>query len=578
MSEQPALTFGELLRQLRAASRLTQEELAEAAQVSARSVSDLERGVNRTARKVTAELLAQVLGLTGQSRELFVAAARGFGPAEDVLIALRSLPGADGLPASGRQAGRPASQWAMTESPYRGMRAFGEQHEEMFGGREAAAAQVLERLARLAAGAGTLEVSGVSGAGKTSLLQAGVLPQIRRAGLAAAPAAASWPCLVFSPGYDPLAELAVRVAPLIGVDAPVLRDRLAEVPAGFALPARQAAPDGRLLLVIDQCEQLFTLCESGAWRQAFVAALQAASAPPHPGALVVLVVRADFEARLADFPELGTAVQDRYLLTAMTARQLQLAITRPAEAVGARVDDDLVQVLLAEVRERRGAVAASGGQAGAGVLPLLSHALDQAWRTRAGPMLSLADYERTGGIQGAVAVSAQRGYDQLTPTQQEAARQVFTRLTAAGEDGTDTAARTARADLIAGRDAAGVKDVEVVLETFTAERLLTLDAATVEITHEALLTAWPLLRDTWLTDARADRAARTRLSASAAEWTAANRDAAYLYHGSRLDAAVATSARIEADPRHAPLSQAETDFLGASRRSGRRRPVSSRPR
>ena len=83
---------------------------------------------------------------------------------------------------------------------------------------------------------------------------------------------------------------------------------------------------------------------------------------------------------------------------------------------------------------------------------MLSHALDQAWRTRAGHALTLADYERTGGIEGAVAVSAQRAYERLTPAQQQVTRRVFTRLISTNGDGSDTATRVARSDLVAGED------------------------------------------------------------------------------------------------------------------------------
>ena len=333
-----------------------------------------------------------------------------------------------------------------------------------------------------------------------------------------------------------------------------------------------------MLLVVDQCEQLFTLCETASGREAFIVALHAAATSDDtgqgPAALVVLVVRADFEARLADYPLLIPAVQDRYLVTAMTERQLRLAITQPAAAAGSRVEDDLAEVLLAEVRARADRPSPGGqpaGMAGAGVLPLLSHALDQAWRTRTGHALTLADYERTGGIEGAVAASAQRAYERLTPLRQQAARQVFTRLIATSGDGTDTAARVARSDLSAGKDPAGAGDVETVLEEFAAARLLTLDAGTVEISHEALLTAWPLLSDTWPADTRADRIIRTRLHAATEEWTRSSRDPAYLYGGSRLEAAATAAAWIGTDPRHASLSQAEKDFLDASQRADQRR-------
>ena len=114
------------------------------------------------------------------------------------------------------------------------------------------------------------------------------------------------------------------------------------------------------------------------------------------------------------------------------------------------------------------------GTFGAGVLPLLSHALDQAWQYRTGQAVTLADYERVGGIEGAVAASAQRAYDGLTPAQQAAARQVFTRLTATSSDGLDTADRVTRTELTEGKSPADVGDVEHVLEAFAAERLLTL--------------------------------------------------------------------------------------------------------
>jgi WD40 repeat protein len=485
-----------------------------------------------------------------------------------------------------------ASVSGVVDSPYRGLSAFEEQDAAFFFGREAAATQVLERMSRLLQGLGLLVVSGVSGAGKSSLLRAGVLPRIRGAGLASAPGSAAWPCLVFTPTRAPLDELAVRVAVLAGADAATVRRGLDTDPDGFALTSRQAAltrppgpagdPEGpvpgrhqlqrrRLLLVVDQFEQLFTQCADEGQRRAFITALHAAaSAGQGPdqasAALVVLGVRADFEARCADYPQLSGAVQDRYLVTSMTERQLRMAITEPARKAGSRVDVDLVEVLLADVRARQ------PGAAGAGVLPLLSHALDQAWRSRTGEALTLADYERTGGIEGAVADSAQRAYDHLTPGQQAAARQVFTRLTAISTLGIDTADRATRSELAEGKSAAEARDVEAVLEAFAAERLLTLAADSVEISHEVLPSAWPLLRDTWLAETHADRIVRTRLHNVAAEWTRHSHDPSYLYSGSLLQAATETAARVSADPtRYPPLSQAERDFLQASDRGRRRR-------
>ncbi|WP_189164618.1 nSTAND1 domain-containing NTPase, partial [Sphaerisporangium melleum] len=458
------------------------------------------------------------------------------------------------------------------DSPYRGLNAFQERDAAYFFGREQVTGELMTRLSRQAAAGGLLMVSGVSGAGKSSVLRAGILPRLRGSGLDGASHAAHWPCLLFTPTRTPLEELAVRIAGLAGTDAGAVRHALAQDPAGFALTARQAAlhagaapglpaptlsaahppapepatPEAdrqrRLVLLIDQFEQLFTQCADDGRRAAFITALHAAATVGHgpdrtPAALVVLVVRADFEARCADYPLLAQAVQDRYLLTAMTERQLRLAITEPARQAGSQVEDDLAQTLLREIRTRRPASpgppsTAAGG--GAGTLPLLSHALDQAWRHRTGRLLTLADYERTGGIEGAVADSAQRVYDGLTPAQQDLTRQIFLRLTTTGSDGTDTADRVPRAALTDGRPPAHVAEVAAVLEAFAAERLLTLAADTVEISHEVLLRAWPLLREEWLAQTHADRLLHTRLRAAAAEW-APTRDPSYLYTGSLLE-------------------------------------------
>src|SRR6476661_3771905 len=316
-TEQPAPSFAGLVRQLRTEAKLTQEELAASAGVSPRSVSNLERGINRTAHKDTAELLAGALGLTGPTKDLFVAAARGNVPPAQVQAAV----------AADSSGWRPG---AVTVSPYPGLRVFGAQDAGWFFGREAVTLALLDRLSHLLSGVSLLVVSGASGAGKSSLLNAGVLPRVREAGLPAVPGASSWPCARCTPTRAPLDELALRIAPLARVDAAAVRRGLAVDPEGFALTARQAALSGvpdplaqdaaeprRLLLVVDQLEELFTQCADQEQRRAFVTALHAAATVRHypgqtPAALVVLGMRADVEARCADYPELTEPVQDRY--------------------------------------------------------------------------------------------------------------------------------------------------------------------------------------------------------------------------------------------------------------------------
>ncbi len=171
MSQQPAVGFAGLLRQLRGEAKLTQEELAEAARLSPRSVSDLERGVNRTAHKDTAELLAGALGLAEPVRGLFVAAARGRAPAADVLAAMRGA-----SPAPEGSAARGGPVWA--GCPYLGLVPFHEQDARIFYGRRELADQLVRRLSGQLDGTGILLVAGESGAGKSSLLRAGLMPRL----------------------------------------------------------------------------------------------------------------------------------------------------------------------------------------------------------------------------------------------------------------------------------------------------------------------------------------------------------------------------------------------------------------
>ena len=214
VTEQPEISFAGLLRQLRAVALLTQEELAEAARLSPRSVSDLERGVNRTARKDTAGLLADALGLAGPARGLFVAAALGRGPAQDVLAAR------DGsTPGPAQRAGR----WARG-CPYRGLLPFGEADAEVFYGRE----RLAVKLAARAAIGGLVVVTGASGSGKSSLLRAGLLPILARG--QQVPGSDRWPRIVMTPTKDPLTELATQLAAVGGPDALAVGDQLARHP------------------------------------------------------------------------------------------------------------------------------------------------------------------------------------------------------------------------------------------------------------------------------------------------------------------------------------------------------------
>jgi len=582
MAERDVLGFAELLRQLRAEAMLTQEELAESAGLSPRSVSDLERGIHRTARKDTAELLAGALGLAEPARAVFVAAALGRIPAAEVLTAVRGEAGAasDG-PAAGGSLVWPGC-------PYLGLVPFDERDARVFYGRGEPVAQLGQRLAGRLDGAGLLVVAGKSGAGKSSLLYAGLMPRLAAGALGAG--SERWPRRVIQPTGQPLRELAMTLAEVAGADpVSVYRSLLAapgEAPMLVELAVRTAAgrspapgPGGpadvppRLVLMVDQFEELFTPAGDAeadrAEREGFIAALHAAATVPAgpqkcPAALVVAAVRADYLGHLIADPALKTWV-DAGLFTVgpMSEAELRLAITGPAAEAGLTVEPDLVEAVIADLRD------GAGGGLGSGVLPLMSQAMAATWEYREGSKLTLRGYRRAGGVTDAVDRSAQAAYDALTSRQQDATRQVFTQLTVITSDGKLARRRCRRADLCSpGSPMAAATDA--VIDVFSARRLLVLGEDSVEISHDALLQAWKQLRE-WLEDDQLDRVLYGQVITDAAAWDVNSRDASYLYRTGRLAAIDAATTRWQSAITRFPLLPATAQaFLDAAHRAARR--------
>src|ERR1700722_13443067 len=576
MGEHPALGFGGLLRQLRAEAGLTQEELAEAASLSPRSVSDLERGINRTARKDTAELRAAARGVAEPVRPLFVAAAHGRAPAEDVLAALHE--------AAAPEATAPAGP-AWPGGPYLGLVPFEEREAQLFYGRDELTDQLVRRLAERLRDAGMLLVAGGSGSGKSSLLRAGLMPRLC--------AGERWPRRVIRPTASPLRELAMHLAEMAGADpvsvygslsaapdeAPMLAGQAARTAAGRGAdqgpggPADAAPP--RLVLVVDQFEELFIAGEDSEIdpleRKAFITALHAAATIPAgpgrlPPALVVLAVRADYLGRLIAYPPLKAALDaGPFTVGPMSEAELRLAVTGPAAEADLVVEPAVVEAVIAELRDESG----GGLGLGSGVLPLMSQAMAATWERREGNELSVRGYRRAGGVADAVNRGAQAAYDALTPSQQDAARLVFTQLTVITPDGRFARRRCRRADLSSpGTPMAA--DVDAVIGVFSARRLLVLGEDSVEIAHDALLQAWKQLRD-WLGDDQLDRALYGQVVTDAAAWEGYGRDPASLYRPGRLVTIDAAAARWRgAAARYLPLPASGEAFLGAAHRAARR--------
>ena len=447
---------------------------------------------------------------------------------------------------------------ATAPAPYRGLASFQPEDAPWFFGREAITARLV-RLATEASAPGVpLTVVGPSGSGKSSLLRAGLIPALPgrpQAGLA-----------LFTPGATPLGELArqlarLRIAPIEGTIAagatadPAGSDPAGPDPAGPgpASPAglgdlaessrieaalrRDPGDAARLIpgtggpglvIVVDQFEEIFTACQDEVERHHFITAICALAGP----AIVVLALRADFYDRALRYPELAGALQERQVVVVpMTRQEVRSAIVEPARLARLDVADGLVELLLSDLAPRSpdGGLTGAGHEAGA--LPLLSHALLTTWSRRHGGRLTVADYEASGGIRHAIARTADEVYEALNEEQRDIARRLFLRLVYVADDAPETRSSVRLDELRDWPDEAASPGE--VLDRFVAERLITVDADTAQITHEALLTAWPLLR-TWIDASREDLRIRRRLSDAARIWDEAGRDPAALLRGGQL--------------------------------------------
>ncbi|HEY3184297.1 MAG TPA: TIR domain-containing protein [Gaiellaceae bacterium] len=434
------------------------------------------------------------------------------------------------------------------EPPYRGLQVFDEEHADLFFGRESDVQRLLEKLK----GTRFLAVLGDSGSGKSSLVRAGLVPALRRGALSGSD---SWQIGLFRPGPHPLEALAARLLRLGGDGAMQstldgLRGdaRTLHLAASAALADEDA--DARLVLVVDQFEELFTLCLDEDERSAFLANLLHAASIPGGRTVVVLAMRADFYHRCGAYPELAQQLASQYLVSPLGDEGLLRAIEEPARRTGLELEPGLVATIVEDV----------AGQPGS--LPLLEHALLELWERRRGAMLTLEGYRESGGVQGALAKRADEVLESLAPSEQEVARRTFLRLTQPGEGTEDTRRRAGRTELEGGT---GDASVDPVLRVLVDARLLTtsrddaLGGEVVEVAHEALIRGWPQLRQ-WVDASRADLRIHRRLTEAAQEWARHRREEAALYRGARL--AEALEWQAENDD---ALNYFEREFLEASR-------------
>ncbi|TAH50753.1 MAG: hypothetical protein EYC68_13030 [Chloroflexota bacterium] len=452
------------------------------------------------------------------------------------------------------------------EPPFKGLQYFDERDADLFFGREALTAKLV---ARLRESKFLAVVVGASGSGKSSVVRAGMLPALRRM------TDENWRIHVITPTAHPLMALATELTREVeSVTATAtLMDDLAHEPRSLYLFLRRQVADSRLqiadgkaqsaishlpfairhsLLVIDQFEELFTLCHDELEREQFVDNLLTALSDEADGLVtLVLTIRADFYAHLAQYPELRDAVaRHQEYIGPMTMEELRRAIEEPAKQRAAQdgqpweFEPGLVDLMLRDVGDEPGA------------LPLLSHALLETWKRRSGHTLTLKGYHDAGGVRGAIAQTAETTFEQLTPEQQNIARGIFLRLTELGEGTEDTRRRASFNELIPrGEDA---YQVRAVLTKLADARLITTSADSAEVAHEALIREWDRLRE-WLNENRDGLKLHRQLTEATREWELLERDPGALYRGARLAQA---NEFVEANPN--ALNEGERAFLDAS--------------
>jgi len=464
--------------------------------------------------------------------------------------------------------------------PFKGLEFFDVCDAQLFFGREELTQRLLRRIAE---GEPFLAIIGASGSGKSSLLRAGLVASLQRSSVAES---LGLRAVVLTPTAHPLQALCRSVIgdgattkEISACQADLLIDaRRLRVQINSRLAQDRAGEGERVLLVVDQFEELFTLCRDPASRRAFINAI--VDAPAHSATVVqvVIALRADLYHYCADFERLRGILEDHQAyIGAMTPQELRRAILGPANQGGWALEPGLVDLLLHDL----GAAANHVPEPGA--LPLLSHVLLETWQRREGNMLTLKGYTDAGGVHGAIAQTAEAVYRTLNAGEQQIARVIFLRLTNVG-DLNDSAAKalyTRRRASLEELVPASATDVDVqgVLNTLAHARLITMERDAVEVAHEALIREWPTLRG-WLEADLDGLRLHRHLTQAAQAWVDGGRDAGDLYRGARLAQAeewLRTEEQALNSLEHEFLaaSQAESERLDAAREDQRQRELAA---
>ncbi|WP_404790397.1 PDZ domain-containing protein [Altericista sp. CCNU0014] len=434
------------------------------------------------------------------------------------------FPGASWLPVIFQSPATTPPTWAdlgrrpTNICPYRGLFSFREEDALFFQGRESFTQILVEAVKRQ----DLVSVIGASGSGKSSVVFAGLVAALRQHD--------SWEITAFRPGQQPFQAIANAWVKLKTPDLPPAEQlesilKLAETwkanQTAFHAAVEQAiwqTPGTKLLIVIDQFEELYTQCQDAQERQAFIDCLL--RVVELTNVALVLTLRTDFLGQALAYPPLADVLQNgNRMLGAMSRTELEAAITQPAALLGVTLEEGLTERMIE-------AVSLSEGN-----LPLLEFALQELWAKRQGIQLTHATYDEIGGLEAAVARHAEKAYGNLTELEKERSRQIFLQLVRPGEGTVDTRRVATRAEI-------GDCNWELVTRLASDRLMVTGQDAiakteTVELVHEALMREWKDLRS-WIEENRDFRLWQERLRAAMQQWEKSDRDRGALLQGKPL--------------------------------------------
>ncbi|OQW91363.1 MAG: hypothetical protein BWK78_04870, partial [Thiotrichaceae bacterium IS1] len=369
--------------------------------------------------------------------------------------------------------------------PYKGLHYFDNKPEDalFFKGREKLIDELLAKVTEKS----FLAVLGASGNGKSSVVRAGVLYQLQQQ-------TERWQIVnPFTPTANPLTALTNGLG-------------TTEV-----LTFVQASTKVRVILTIDQFEEVFSLCQESQARETFFNTLLDAVEQATDKFCLIVVMRADFLDKCSNYPRLARYFQDhQHIVTRPTEDEIQQIIEEPAKQAGLLVEPRLVAEMITDFKDSLGG------------LPLLEFALTTLWeKGKADRLLRYADYQALGGIQGILEKKATETYEKtLTPAEQVVAKRIFLELTELGEGKPDTRRLVPQTDLLGLTTTP--TSVEQVIAKLVTEHLIVTDKTAVmvvNIAHDALIEHWTMLRK-WLDQSREDLKLQRQINEGAKAWKA----------------------------------------------------------